>query len=387
MKTRNKFYILLVSLGVLGAVSASFSREHMIEHPTPSAIPEALRGGIKAGFARATEVRPLRFPRDHGPHPDFGTEWWYFTGNLESEYGRRFGYQLALFRIGLKPGRPHRPSPWATHHVYMGHFALTDAANGEFHFYERFARNAAGLAGAQAQPFAVWLEDWSVRASATHGETWTLRASAEGINVTLELNALKPIVLQGDRGLSRKSDESGNASYYYSITRLATRGTVSMEKNDFAVRGTSWMDREWSTSALSADQSGWDWFGLQLSDKSELMFYRLRRRDGSTDPHSSGTWVNSQGQSFLLQNDEVVIDVLDTWTSPRGGRYPSRLRVTVHPLDMTLDVTPVLANQEFDASVRYWEGAVDVRGRQSDRDVSGWGYLELTGYTQNNPAR
>lgn len=387
MMVRNQFFITIVSLGIFTAVTVSCSSENPINEQTPSAISDPLYGGIKEGFARATEVQPLQFPHDHGPHPNFGTEWWYFTGNLESEEGRRFGYELALFRIGLKPGRPHRPSHWATQHVYMGHFALTDVANGQFHFHERFARNAAGLAGARPQPFAVWLEDWSVHALPANDSVWTLRAAADGVSVALELNALKPIVLHGDRGLSQKSAELGNASYYYSITRLATRGTVTVGDDQIPVSGTSWMDREWSTSALSAEQAGWDWFGLQLSDDSELMFYRLRRHDGNTDTHSSGTWVNPQGQAYLLRNDNVVIDALDTWSSPRGDRYPSRLRLTVKSLDLTLDVTPVLANQELDVSVRYWEGAVDVRGRRAGKSLTGRGYMELTGYGETDAAQ
>lgn len=384
---RNKFFITIVSLGIFTTVTLTFSRENSVSEQAPSEISSVNLGEFKEGFTRATEVRPLRFPHDHGPHPDFGTEWWYFTGNLESEEGRRFGYELALFRIGLKPGRPHRSSRWATQHVYMGHFALTDVANGQFHFHERFARNAAGLAGARPQPFAVWLEDWSVHALPANDSVWTLRAAADGVSATLELNALKPVVLQGDRGLSQKSAEPGNASYYYSITRLATRGTVTVKNDKLAVSGTSWMDHEWSTSALSAKQSGWDWFGLHLADDSELMFYRLRRHDGNADPHSSGTWVNPQGQSYILRNNDVVVDVLDTWRSPRGGRYPSRLRLTVKSLDLMLDVTPVLANQELDVSVRYWEGAVDVRGRRAGKSLTGRGYMELTGYGETNAAQ
>ncbi len=334
-----------------------------------------------AGFARADRIRPLRFPRDHGPHPAFRNEWWYFTGNLQSGDGRRFGYELSLFRFALRPPpHPARHSQWATDHVYMAHFAVTNAAGKHFHFFERFARNAVGLAGAQAAPFRVWVEDWSVEADTTNGFPWRLRAAADGLELTLELTAVKPIVLQGDRGLSQKSAEPGNASYYYSITRLDSRGTLLLNGERLQVAGQSWMDREWGTSALSEAQQGWDWFALQLADGHDLMFYQLRRKDGSIDPHSAGALVDPRGRITRLGPQDVGVEVLEVWHSPRGGRYPARWRLTVEPLNMTLEVAPVLADQELDVSIRYWEGAVDVGGRRNGETLGGRGYVELTGY-------
>lgn len=373
----------LLVTGALAAMAYGVVRPWQSRPPeavSQTDISTALRTGAEDGFTRATRVRPFQFPRDHGPHPDFRTEWWYFTGNLETRRGRRFGYELALFRLGLKPRTPQRPSAWGANHIYMGHFALTDVANQRFHFFERFARGAAGLAGARAKPFAVWLEDWSVRALHDSASRWELTASAEGLRVTLEVEPVKPVVPQGERGLSRKSAEPGNASYYYSITRLATQGRVTLGDETHVARGTSWLDREWSTSALGPEQAGWDWFGLQLEDNSELMFYRLRRRDGTTDPHSMGAYIDSNGRSTLLHHDDVGIEVLDYWSSPAGGRYPSRVRLTVIPAGADLEIKPVLKNQELDLSVRYWEGAVGVSGRRGDRAVNGWGYMELTGY-------
>jgi predicted secreted hydrolase len=332
------------------------------------------------GYARARAVRPFRFPQDHGPHPAYRSEWWYFTGNLEDAGGRHFGYQWTVFRFALRPDAGERASAWAARQVYMGHFTVTDVDGEHFYSFERLTREALGLAGAQAAPFRVWIEDWSVAANEATGG-WRLQAAAPAVDIDLELEPLKPVVLQGDRGLSRKSATPGNASYYYSVPRLATRGTLTLGDRQYAVHGSSWLDREWSTSALDAGQVGWDWFGLQLADETELMFYRLRRRDGSVDPHSGGSFVDAQDHTQRLAADEVELTVLETWDSPRGGRYPARWRLQVPSLELDLDIRPLLADQELDLSVRYWEGAVRITGHRAGQPVAGYGYAELTGYT------
>lgn len=335
------------------------------------------------GFARADHVRRFQFPRDYGAHPRFRNEWWYFTGNLRTADGRRFGYELALFRIALTPAAPNRASAWATNQIYMGHFALTDVRAGKFHYFERFARGAVGLAGAQAQPFHVWLENWKVAASDHGGLPWTLRAEAKDVSIRLQLTPTKPVILQGDRGLSRKSATPGNASYYYSLPRLDSVGQISVGGQRFDVNGISWMDREWSTSALASDQAGWDWFSLHLSNGDDLMFYQLRRKDGSIDPFSNGTWIARDGQAKHLARSDVDVQVLDWWTSPRGGRYPGRWRLRIPRHGLELEVYPLLADQELNVSVRYWEGAVAVRGEQAGEPVTGNGYVELTGYAED----
>jgi len=340
----------------------------------------ALGGVADAGFARAEAPRAFRFPADHGPHPAFRNEWWYFTGNLVAADGRRYGYELSLFRVALTPQAPQRASAWASNQVYMGHFALTDASGQKFHFFERFARGALGLAGARGAPFAVWIEDWRVEVDAADPACWRLTAAAGDTGVALRLTPAKAVVLQGERGLSRKSAEPGNASYYYSIPRLDTEGTVTIAGRPVAVRGSSWLDREWSTSALGPDQAGWDWFALQLDDGRELMVYQLRRRDGGIDPFSTGVVIHGDGGSTPLRAQDVTVDVLERWTSPRGGVYPARWRLAVPALDLVLDIKPVLADQELMVSVRYWEGAVDVRGVERGRALRGVGYVELTGY-------
>jgi len=384
------------------------------------------------GFERAEAIRAFEFPRDYGPHPGFRHEWWYVTGNLDSADGERFGFELTFFRFALAPlgaddavaedgsGRDAAAkdtsienaaaedasvtrSRWRTRQIYMAHFALTDVARGEFHFRERFARDALGLAGAQAEPFRVWLEDWEIgeeppaslltdpepavetesdgRSEAAAGR-WFLTAADEDRSLTLELRPLSGPVLNGEQGLSRKSGKPGSASYYYSIPRIAARGTLELDGRTFDVSGFAWLDREWGSGSLGADQEGWDWFALQLDDGSALMFYVLRKRDGSRDPHSAGTWVGSDGLVRTLASDEVTIEVLDRWQSPRGGRYPARWRLRVPALGLDVDVRPVLDDQELIAQTRYWEGAVDVEGMRGGGRISGRGYVELVGYAR-----
>lgn len=336
-----------------------------------------------AGFARAEQPRAFRFPEDHGPHPSFRTEWWYFTGNLATPEGRRFGYELAIFRQALAPDAPLRTSRFATRHAYMAHFALTDVAQQRFHAFERLARGANGLAGAQARPFRVWVEDWSV---AGGDFPWQVRAADGDIAIELALTPAKPPALQGERGLSRKGARPGNASYYYSYTRMETRGHVATAAGRFPVTGTSWMDREWSTSALEGGQVGWDWFGLQLADGYDLMYYRLRERDGSASTFSLGALVDPAGNMRSLAHDEVTLEPLAYWESPRGARYPTRWRLAVKPADLALEIDARVPQQELDVSVRYWEGAVALAGTHAGRAVTGAGYAELTGYGAR-PAR
>lgn len=346
-------------------------------------VAAALGGGDGEGFARAEGPRAFAFPADHGPHPAFRNEWWYLTGNLEDARGRRFGFQVTFFRVALRPDTPERRSAWAVRDVYMGHLALTDGAGGRFFAIERFARGAAGLAGARPDPFRVWLEDWRLGAAATgEGRPWRLVAAEGAVGLDLSLQPEKGPVLQGDDGLSRKGGEAGNASYYYSMPRLAATGELRVQGERFAVAGRAWLDREWSTSALEPGQRGWDWFALQLDDGRDLMFYRLRRDDGSTDPRSAGSLIGADGSVRRLGHEEVELAPTATWESPRGGRYPVAWRLRVPTAGLDLAVRPVLRDQELDLAVRYWEGAVDVIGRGSAGGVAGRGYVELTGYAR-----
>ena len=342
-------------------------------------VNEVLGGTPAEGFARALAPRPFVFPEDHGPHPEFRNEWWYFTGNLKTPQGRRFGYQLTFFRLALAPHPVERSSRWGSNEVFMAHFAVTDVEGKRFRYAERFSRAALGLAGAGGDPLAVRLEDWS--ALETSGRPWSMKVSAAEADMAIELNlrSLMPEILNGEAGLSRKSGSPGNASYYYSLPRMETSGIIRAGKESFSVQGLSWLDREWSTSALERDQVGWDWFALQLDDGRDIMFYRLRRHDGSADPFSGGTLVAADGTSRHLTRDDVQLEISRWWTSPESGaRYPSTWRMRIPSQKIDLEITPRLTDQELLTGFRYWEGAVAVQGLSGT--ASGSGYLEMTGY-------
>jgi predicted secreted hydrolase len=364
-------------------------------------VAAALGGGLgndDGRFSRATAPREFVFPADHGAHDGFRTEWWYVTGNLFAADGRSFGVQLTFFRNALTAGEPAgtgtagsadplaRPSQWRSAYVWMAHFALSDAAAGTFRYAERFAREAVGLAGVTAPPsapFRVALEDWSIASTAPSANEFAplrLRARDDAFAVDLELEAGKAPVLQGERGLSQKGPEAGNASYYYSMTRLPTRGTVTVAGETIAVTGEAWLDREWSTSALGPDLAGWDWFALQLGDGRELMFYRLRRKDGAADPWSRGSLVAADGTARSLAATEVGLEVLSTWRSPTGATYPAKWRLTLPAEALDLALTPRVADQELAVTVRYWEGAVEVTGTSRGKPIAGHGFVEMTGY-------
>jgi len=337
---------------------------------------EVLGGTAAEGFARAEKPRRFAFPEDHGPHKGFRNEWWYFTGNLKTAKGRIFGYQLTFFSAALTPAAVQRESAWGSNEVIMAHFAVTDVDGRRFRFAERFSRAALGLAGAGGRPLSVKLEDWSLLE--TSRRPWGVRLAAADADmaIDLELSGLKPEVLNGEGGLSRKSATPGNASYYYSIPRLATSGTIRVGGESFRVKGLSWLDREWSTSALDRDQQGWDWFALHLDDGRDIMYYQLRKKDGSVDPFSSGTLVGAEGGSRHLKREEVRLEALSWWKSPKSGAsYPSAWRMRIPAQGIDLEIAPRLADQELVTGFRYWEGAVAVRG-----SVGGSGYLEMTGY-------
>jgi len=326
--------ILLAGCAVQPPLEASLDLSELLASPQTT-------------FTRADKPRQFRFPEDHGPHPDFATEWWYFTGNLKTPQDRRFGYELTFFRRALQ--REEGKSKWTPRNAWLAHLALTDAQANRFLFEERFSRDNLGLAG--ATPTRVWLEDWEVNGD-------RLTAKGKEITLDLKLEPLKPPVLQGENGLSRKGDQPGEASYYYSVSRIKTTGTVQ----NLTVEGTSWMDREWSSQPLADDLAGWDWFALQLDDGTELMLYQLRKKDGTASPHSRATVI---GQSPRPVPFEL--------TPEKGDPYP--VSWTLKADGKTLKVTPLIPDQELKLSIRYWEGAVVVSG-----DATGRGYLEMVGY-------
>ena len=367
--------------GAILILSISVFTNYQNQLPSSSLLAEI---DTPEGFQRAEKPLDWEFPKDLGPHPDYQTEWWYYTGNLESENGDRFGYQLTIFRRAVRPEieRVERDSAWAAEQIYMGHFAISDASAGKHYAFERFSRGAAGLAGAQSDPYQVWLENWQV--SQLSEDQYLLTAEQDGIGLDLILDDLKGPILHGEEGYSQKGPEKGNASHYYSQTRLETSGSIQTDSGSYQVSGLSWKDHEFSTSALSSNQVGWDWFSIQLDDGSELMVFQIRREDGSVDPFSSGSFINPEGEVINLAKEDFEIQVPDTWqSSESGAEYPSRWRVAVPEMDLQLQIRPILSDQEMKVSYTYWEGAVDVQGILDGNDVSGSGYVEMTGYASS----
>lgn len=334
-------------------------------------------------FARAVSPRTFIFPNDHGPHADYRTEWWYLTGHLEGSDGHQYGVQVTFFRFALAPGDTQRSSNLAATQMWMAHAALTDKATGAFYTAEKFERGAFGLAGADTAPFRVWLADWQLASRADAFFPLALSVATDQFELALTVDAGKPVVLQGEQGLDAKGPEPGNASYYYSYTRLPSTGTVTVDGQAEDVRGALWMDREWSTSVLSDDVEGWNWFALQLDDGRDVMVYRLRRRDGTTSEFSNGLIVAPSGtvEARFTADDFRLVPVL-TWQSPESGaRYNVGWTLAVPAIDLHLELSPVTPAQELNLTVRYWEGAMAVRGMQGETPITGMGYAEHAGVT------
>lgn len=383
---RDAWLVVGITLGLsLGGLCWSFLRARSRGRGPasggtgPLQVTGVLGGGDSAGYARALVPRPFVFPADHGPHPDFRSEWWYLTGNLQAG-ARRFGYQLTIFRQALAPSSPARASAWATRQAYLAHLAISDGEGRRFVAFERLSREGLMLAGAQAAPFRVWLEDWEM----TGAFPMRVQAREPGqAALALTLQAGRGPVLQGEAGLSRKGPEPGNASYYYSFTRLPTAGRLTIGDRTFEVTGTSWLDREWSTSALGAALAGWDWLALHLSDGRDLMVYRLRRKDGGAAAESQATIIERDGSTRVFGGGAFRLTEESAWISPHtGARYPTAVRVEIPAAELSLETRPLLADQELLLSIRYWEGAVTAQGRVNGVAVSGSGYLELTGYAR-----
>ncbi|MEL6325698.1 MAG: lipocalin-like domain-containing protein [Cyanobacteria bacterium J06626_23] len=333
-------------------------------------------------FARVYEPTSLEFPRDFGPHEDYQTEWWYYTGNLEAENGREFGYQLTFFRRGLTPGRDYNSdvSDWRTNQVYFSHFTISDVENKQFYPHERFSRGAEGLTGAQSAPYRVWIEDWSAEQVAP--DKVRLTADAGDVALDLTLTQTLPPVLQGDRGFSPKGPEPGNASYYYSIVQQQTEGTVTIGDEAIPVVGKSWKDHEYSTSALSEGTVGWDWFSLQLNNGSALMLFALRKETETGLNIADGKFIAADGSETRIAAGDCQVKVLDTWRSPASGAaYPTQWHIEIPKIGLTLDGQPLMPNQELNVSNTYWEGATAFEGQLDQAPIAAKGYIEMTGYT------
>jgi predicted secreted hydrolase len=321
------------------------------------------------------------FPRDYFNHEDYQTEWWYYTGNVKAADGHRFGFELTFFRQGVS--RAARSSPWFVHDLWMAHIALSDLTAGRFYSEERLNRAGPGVAGVDAQSGLVWNGNWQAHI-AEAGED--LRGVADKFGLSLQLTPVKQPVVQGQNGVSQKAEGAGHASHYFSVTRLLTTGSIALDEKTYQVKGTSWIDHEFFTGSMAANETGWDWLSVQLGDGTELMLYRLRHKDGSIDPYSSGSYVDASGKSqFLSSRDFQMMPALDNWTSQSTrATYPVRWHVSVPRLKMELDITTPLKSQELAGrfGTSYWEGAIDVAGVRDQSPLRGVGYLEMTGYAE-----
>ncbi|MEE8234828.1 MAG: lipocalin-like domain-containing protein [Nitrospirales bacterium] len=348
------------------------------QSPQPSAIP----------LVHARPGYSYVFPRDHGSHDQFRIEWWYFTGHLFAKNGRRFGFELTFFRRAVDDPRvASNRSQWAIRQLYFAHFALTDEENQAFRYAEKLSRAGLGKAGAEPNQLEVWIDRWRVKARNPDHTQFQLEAATKDFAIDLLVETEKPPAVHGEQGVSRKGAGEGQASHYYSFTRLSTKGTIWINGNPMEVTGLSWMDHEFGSGEMGEDQVGWDWFSIQLDSKVELMIYLLRQRDGTPDPASSGTLVFADGETRYLPLQDITVHVLDHWVSPHSGaRYPSGWNVKVHSLNISLNIVPRQVDQELvttrSTQVTYWEGAVDVRGHFKSGTVMGVGYVELTGYAK-----
>ena len=342
---------------------------------------------LSAAFAQGAWKQALPgyqfdFSRDHASHPEHKIEWWYYTGNLTANDGHRFGYQLTFFRVGVDK-QPANPSRWAVRDLFMAHLAVTDIDSKKFKYAEKLNRAGVGWAGAETNVYRVWNEDWEAKHD--DAKRTLLKAFDDGFGIELALEPGKAPTIHGADGFSQKGAQLGNASHYYSQTRMPTRGVIVMNGQRFEVAGDSWMDHEFGTSFLEKEQKGWDWLALQLDDGTDLMLYQFRRSDGALDPHTSGTLIDTAGNATKLAANNFSLEPLDKWRSPKtNAEYPIKWRVKIPSRKMELELTATMENQELitneSTGVSYWEGAIVIAGTHNDKLVKGRGYLEMTGY-------
>lgn len=375
----NKLALVMLALALGTAKAVPYELSAQAPSPKPQ-LP----------WKQATAGYQFSFPRDHASHPDYKIEWWYYTGNVKASDGRRFGYQVTFFRVGIDQA-PTNPSRWAVRDLHMTHLAVSDASGERYRYSEKLSRGGPGLAGAKTDQYYVWNDDWTAMldaggdAGGGRRERHLLQATSPQASINLTLEPGKAPVIHGKDGISQKGAQAGNASHYYSLTRMPTSGTITVDGKAFTVTGESWMDHEFGTSFLEPEQRGWDWLSIQLSDGRELMLYQLRRADGSADPRSSGTVVDRSGSSVhLAQADFTLAPGRARFTSKNGAVYPIEWTVAVPSQKIVLKVTTPLDDQELSlersTGIAYWEGMIDVSGTTATGAVTGSGYLEMTGY-------
>ncbi len=337
------------------------------------------------GFDIAEPGWTYRFPRDHGSHDQFKTEWWYFTGHLWTTDQKRYGFEVTFFRVGITPPskRQQGASPWRLDDIALAHFAVTDLSDKRFRYVEKLNRSSRFTANARTGSLEVFNEGWHV--SMSGDRTIVLNADSDEYEIELTMSPLKPPAIHGENGISVKGAGVGYSSHYYSLPRLKIAGSIRDGQRTSSCTGVGWMDHEFGSSILREDQKGWDWFALQLDDDTELMLYQIRKNDGSSDTTSSGSFIAQDGSVLHLDHDQFHIETLDEWTSSVSkGTYPMGWRVTVPSLGIDLEVEETMRPQELvtegSTGVVYWEGAVDVDGRSGANAVRGYGYVEMTGY-------
>lgn len=377
--------LLLLSLGALillsGVVVIVLTGEGE-NTETAGLTVSSVMSGADGGFTKADSIIKFSFPEDHFAHPGFRTEWWYFTGNLFTRDGRRFGYQVTIFRNGIYPVPKEDTTGFSASAVYSAHIGVSDISTGKFYSFESFARGAGGLGGSNIDNSTVFAGSVALKFDFSKDPAMPLMrisAKKKELELELELLPLKPAVLQGNKGLSAKSNKPGNASYYYSYTRLETKAVFKTGGETNELKGHSWMDREWSTSALDEDQKGWDWFALQLDDNTELMYFRLRDAKGNSN-FQKGSLVLADGSYTVLRENDLKLSTLE-FTTVNGTSYPDSWKIEVIPLNTSFEVKTSMKNQEHRFTVQYYEGAIDAEKVSNGTRTLGRGYVELTGYS------
>jgi predicted secreted hydrolase len=359
----------------------------------PYVVQNSLGQEQSGAFRTAQPGYRYEFPRDYFGHPEYQTEWWYYTGNVKSANGRRFGFELTFFREAVSRD-PGRTGAWDLRDLYLAHLALSDLDGGQFYHTERTNRAGPGIAGVSESQQRIWNGNWQIQ---WRGGEQILQAIDDQFELRFTLTPEKPPVIHGENGVSQKAAGLGRASHYFSLTRIGVSGEISKLGETFAVTGLAWMDREFFSHQLEPGQIGWDWFSVQLEDRTELMLFRIRRKDGSLDPYSAGTFVDARGigehlsaQDFSLQplsGAAAVGNGSSSWSSPATHAiYPIRWKISVPKYGIDLTASTPMASQELAGtgklSPSYWEGAITISGSKGNSPVSGVGYLEMTGYDQ-----
>ncbi len=368
-------------------LNAFIRRTRNVAALTATALLLLTARGNDHSWREATPGYDYSFPRDHGSHPNYKIEWWYYTGNLRAADGRRFGYQLTFFRSGINL-RPASKSRWAVRDLFIAHFAVSDLDHDQFYFFEKLNRAGVSWAGVDADGSRIWNDGWE--ASVT-SDAHVLHAEGKDVKLDLRLVQRKAPVIHGSDGVSQKGSQEGNASHYYSLTRLDSAGTIKLKGKRFDVKGTSWMDHEFGTSFLEEDDVGWDWLYVQLEDNRELMLFVIRRKDGNVSPHSSGTLIDPSGRTRGLSATEFTLRPVEKWASlSSGATYPVHWEIVVPGERLKLTVEAAMNDQELrtteSTGLAYWEGSTHAKGIWGDEKIKGVGYLEMTGYTGRSMA-